>query len=145
MKAQSHVKVSELADFDAAEFLETPEDIASYISAVLEDGDSSLVAAALGDIARARGMTEVARDAEISREVLYKALRPNSAPRLDTILKVLDAFGVELVARPISKHQPAKKPANTQAHAAKVEPTPRARKSTELRSRHAKTVATGTV
>lgn len=97
------IKVSELPDFDVAEFLETPKDIADYITAVIEDGDAALLAAALGDIARARGMAEVAKDAGITREALYKALRADSAPRFDTIAKVLGALGVGLVAKPVRR------------------------------------------
>jgi len=94
------IKVSELPEFDAAEYLNSDEDIAAYLTTVLEDNDPSLLAAALGDIARARGMTQVARDSGITREALYKALRPGSEPRFDTIRRVCAALGVRLVAQP---------------------------------------------
>lgn len=94
------VKVSELAEFDAAEYLESDEDIAAYLNAVLEEQDATLLAVALGDIARAKGMSQVAKDTGISREALYKALRPGSAPRFDTIFKVCRALGVRLIAAP---------------------------------------------
>lgn len=97
------ISVSELADFDAAEYLETPEDIAAYISATMEDGDAALLAVVLGDIVRARGMTEIAKDAGITREALYKILRAGSSPRFDTMTKVMHALGVELVAQPIAR------------------------------------------
>ncbi len=80
--------VKYLPDFDLAEQLKTDEDIASYLSQVLEDNDPSELTHALGVIARARGMTEVARAAGLTREALYKALRPNSQPRFDTIARV---------------------------------------------------------
>jgi probable addiction module antidote protein len=96
------IKASELPEFDAAEYLGSDEDIAAYLTTVLEENDASLLAAALGDIARARGMTQVAKDSGITREALYKALRPGSAPRFDTVSKVCAALGVRLVAQPAS-------------------------------------------
>jgi probable addiction module antidote protein len=95
------IKVSELPEFDAAEYLNTEEDVAAYLSAVLEENDPALLAAALGDIARARGMTQVAKDSGITREALYKALRPGSDPRFETISRVCAALGVRLVAQPV--------------------------------------------
>jgi len=93
------IKVSELPDFDLAEHLKTDEDISAYLSQVLEDNDSSELTHALGVVARARGMTEVARAAGITREALYKALRPNSQPRFDTIARVCRALGLKLTAQ----------------------------------------------
>ena len=95
------IKISELPDFDAAEFLQTDADIAAYLSTVLEENDAGLLAAALGDIARARGMTQVAKEAGITREALYKALRPGSEPRFETVSRVCAALGVKLVAQPL--------------------------------------------
>lgn len=86
--------------WDAAEHLDSPEAIAAYLSAALEDGDPKLIAAALGDIARAQGMTQIAKDAELSRESLYRALSPEGNPTLDTVLRVSRALGVQLTARP---------------------------------------------
>jgi probable addiction module antidote protein len=94
-------KVSDLAEFDAAPYLDSEETIAAYLTDILEAGDSALLAAALGDIARARGMTEIAKSSGIAREALYKALRPDAQPRFDTISKVCAALGVRLVAQPI--------------------------------------------
>ena len=74
------IKLSELPEFDASEYLDSEDDIAAYLTAVLEENDPALLAAALGDIARARGMSQVAKDAGIAREALYKALRPGSEP-----------------------------------------------------------------
>lgn len=88
--------------WDPAEHLGTPEDIAAYLEAALEDGDPKLIAAVLGDIARAKGMTQLARDTGLSRESLYRALSPDGNPEFGTVLKVLHAFGVRLEARPVS-------------------------------------------
>jgi probable addiction module antidote protein len=85
--------------FDVTEHLQTEQDIADYLTLVLEDGDPALLAASLGDIARARGMTQMAKDAGMGREALYKALRPNASPRFETIARVCKALGVKLVAQ----------------------------------------------
>ena len=95
------IKVSELPEFDMAQQLKTEEDIATYITLVMEEGDASELAHALGVAARARGMSEVARKSGLSREALYKALRPNAKPRFDTVNRVCAALGVRLVAEPI--------------------------------------------
>lgn len=84
--------------WDVAEHLESEEDMAAYLEAALEDGDPSLVAAALGDIARAKGMTVVARETGLGRESLYKALSPSGNPELATVLKVVRALGLRLHA-----------------------------------------------
>ena len=84
--------------YDTAEYLDTEEDMAHYLEAALEDGDPKLVAAALGDIARAHGMTHIARETGLSRESLYKALSPEGNPELATILKVVRAMGIRLHA-----------------------------------------------
>ncbi len=95
------VKVTELPVFDMAETLKTEEDITIYLNMILEEDDPSELAHALGVIAKARGMTQIARDAGIGRESLYKALRDGTSPRFDTINKVLKAMGIKLVAVPI--------------------------------------------
>jgi probable addiction module antidote protein len=86
--------------YDVAEHLRTPAEIAAYLEACLEEanGDAAFVAKALGDIARAKGMSQVARDAGLSRESLYKALSGDRAPGFDTILKVVHALGIRLHA-----------------------------------------------
>jgi probable addiction module antidote protein len=86
----------ETLPWDAADYLETREDIAAYLDAVLEDGDPELLKAALGDIARAKGMTEIARSAGLGRANLYKALSPNGNPEFITVAKVLRALGLRL-------------------------------------------------
>jgi len=87
--------------YDTANYLKTIEDIAGYLEAVLEDGDPELVAAALGDIARAKGMTQLARATGLGRESLYKALSANGNPEFATVLKVVRALGMTLTATPI--------------------------------------------
>lgn len=88
--------------WDPAEYLKTAEDMAAYLEASLEDGDVSLIAAALGDIARARGMTRIADETGLGRESLYKALSENGNPELATVLKVVKALGLQLHASPMS-------------------------------------------
>ena len=82
--------------WDAAEHLKTDEDIASYLDAAFEDGDPALMAAALGDVARAKGMTQIATEAGLGRESLYKALSPEGNPEFATIVKVVRALGLRL-------------------------------------------------
>ena len=86
--------------YDVAEHLRTPEEMAAYLEACFETagGDAACIAKALGDIARAKGMTQVARDAGLSRESLYKALSGDRSPGLDTVLKVVEALGLRLRA-----------------------------------------------
>ncbi len=88
-------KKTETRPWDVAEHLETEADMAAYLDAALEDGDVALVVAALGDIARAKGMSQVARDAGVGRESLYKALSPTGNPEFATILKVVRALGLQ--------------------------------------------------
>ena len=96
---KKRTKVADLPAFDAAPYLDSEEAVAAYLTDVIEANDASLLAAALGDIARARGMTEIARSAGITREALYKALRPDSAPRFETVRRVCAALGVRLVVQ----------------------------------------------
>jgi len=84
--------------WDAAEHLKTEDDMATYLEAALEDGDPALIAAALGDIARAKGMSHIARETGLGRESLYKALSPDGNPELSTVLKVVRALGLRLHA-----------------------------------------------
>jgi probable addiction module antidote protein len=84
--------------WDAVEHLETEEDMAAYLEAALEEGDPALVAAALGDIARAKGMSEIARETGLGRESLYKALSAEGNPEFATVLKVIRALGLRLHA-----------------------------------------------
>ena len=82
--------------WDAAEHLETKEDIAAYLEAALEDGDPAVIVAALGDIARSKGMTQIARETGLGRESLYKALSTEGNPEFATVLKVLKSLGLRL-------------------------------------------------
>ena len=84
--------------WDAAEHLETDEDMAAYLEAALEENDPSLITAVLGDIARAKGMSQIARQTGLGRESLYKALSPEGNPEFATILKVVNALGLQLHA-----------------------------------------------
>lgn len=86
--------------WDVIEHLETEEDMAAYLEAALEEGDPALIAAALGDIARAKGMTQIAHEAGLGRESLYKALSPEGNPEFATVLKVVRALGLRLHASP---------------------------------------------
>jgi probable addiction module antidote protein len=86
--------------WDPAAHLTSEEAMAAYLEAALEDGDPTVVTAALGDIARAKGMTRVARKAGLGRESLYKALSPNGNPELATVLRVVEALGLKLRAVP---------------------------------------------
>jgi len=95
------IKVADLPEFDAVPYLDSEAAIAAYLTDILEANDSALLASALGDIARARGMSEIAKASGLTREALYKALRPNAKPRYDTIAKVCGALGVRLVAQAI--------------------------------------------
>lgn len=88
------------APFDAADYLDTEETIAEYLTAALEDPNPDVFLAAVRDVARARGMAQLARDAGLGRESLYKALTPGAKPRQATVLKLLHALGVNLSARP---------------------------------------------
>lgn len=90
------ISVAELPEFDITEYLDSDEAIAEYLSVVLEEDDPCALTQALGSIARARGMSEIARAAGMTREGLYKALRPGSQPRFETVLKVCRALGVHL-------------------------------------------------
>jgi probable addiction module antidote protein len=84
--------------WDAAEHLTTEEDMAAYLEAALEDGDPALISAALGDIARAKGMSQIAQETGLGRESLYKALSPGGNPEFSTVLKVVRALGLRLHA-----------------------------------------------
>jgi probable addiction module antidote protein len=89
--------------YDVAEHLRTPEEMAAYLEACLEEakGNATFIAKALGDIARAKGMSQVAREAGLSRESLYKALSGERTPSFDTILKVIAALGLKLHAEAV--------------------------------------------
>ena len=95
------ISIAGLPEFDLAEQLKSEEDIAAYLTMVIEEGDTSELAHALGLAARARGMSEIAKASGITREALYRALRPDASPRFDTINRVCTALGVRLVAQAV--------------------------------------------
>lgn len=94
-----HVKTG---PFDPAAYLDSEEAIAAYMTEALDSNDPGFIADALGVIARARGMTQVARDAGLSRESLYRALSPDGNPELSTLLRVLAVLGLQLSVRPLN-------------------------------------------
>ena len=91
---------NELIPFDITEYLDSEEAMAEYLSQVLEDGDNEEFLRAIGHIAKAKGMAQIAKDTGLGRESLYKAFRPNAKPRFDTVLKVIDALKLQLNAIP---------------------------------------------
>lgn len=93
--------MAKFAPFDAADYLTDAASIAEYLSAALEDPNPDLFLVAVRDVARARGMTQLAKDAGVGRESLYKALTPGSKPRYDTVVKIMHALGVKLTATPL--------------------------------------------
>jgi probable addiction module antidote protein len=90
--------------FDAADYLDSPELIADYLSEAFETGDERLIAKALGTVARAKGMSEVANETGLSRENLYRSLSEQGRPELATAMKVLDSFDMQLVVKPKEKN-----------------------------------------
>ena len=95
------IKVADLPEFDAAPYLGSKTAVAAYLTDIMQANDPALLASALGDIARARGMREIAKASGLTREALYKALRPDAQPRFDTINRVCAALGVRLVAQAV--------------------------------------------
>jgi probable addiction module antidote protein len=92
---------SKTADWDSAELLDSSEAMEAYIEAAFEDGDAALIAHALGVVARAQGMSKIAKDAGLSRDAVYKALSREGNPTLLTLSKVLSAMGMKLTARAV--------------------------------------------
>jgi probable addiction module antidote protein len=99
------MKKTMISPYDVVEHLRTPKEMALYLQACIEesDGDAAFIAKALGDIARAKGMAQVAKESGLSRESLYKALSGDRIPGFDTVLKVLAALGLSLHTKPTSK------------------------------------------
>lgn len=95
--------MAKIAKFDAADYLDNEEVIAEYLNAALEDDNPDVFLAAIADVAKARGMTQLAKDTGLGRESLYKAIAPGAKPRYDTVLKLIRALGVELHAAPAPK------------------------------------------
>ena len=95
--------MAKASKFDAADYLKTPEAIADYLSEAFETGDETFIAEALGTVARAKGMADIANETGLSREGLYRSLSSQGRPELATAMKVLDAFDMRLVVRPKEK------------------------------------------
>lgn len=93
--------MKKIKQFDAADYLDDEEVIAGYLNAALEDENPDVFLAAIADVAKARGMTQLAKDAGLGRESLYKALAPGAKPRYDTVLKLLRSLGVDIRALPV--------------------------------------------
>ncbi len=100
-KAAKVIKI-ETAPFDAADYLDDNETIAAYLSAALTDPDPNVFLIAVKDVARARGMSQLAKDTQLGRESLYKALSTGAKPRYDTMIKVINALGVQLQVVPVA-------------------------------------------
>jgi probable addiction module antidote protein len=98
MKGNKMVKISK---FDAADYLKSPEAIAAYLTEAFATDDAAYICTALDTIARAKGMTSVAKETGLSRESLYKSFSGSSKPEFDTVRKVISSFGVRLVAEPV--------------------------------------------
>ena len=96
MKTLKKEKVSDLPEFDIAHYLKSKKAMTEYLNQVIADGDAAELAAALGHIARAKGMAEVSNSTGLTREALYKALKANSKPRFDTVSKVIQALGMRI-------------------------------------------------
>lgn len=96
------MKMKKATKWDASEYWTTEGDIAAYLNAALEDGDISVIATALGDVARTKGMTQIAKETGITRDGLYKALSPTGNPSFDTVQKVIRAFGLKLDVATVS-------------------------------------------
>jgi probable addiction module antidote protein len=124
MSADAKLK---LTKFDVTEYLDTDEAVSAYISEALAIGDPGFIADTIGVVARARGMTQIAKLAGLSRESLYKALSEDGNPELETLLKVIKALGLELSAQPARVQHPGEL---QEAKAiAKAKPKPRTRRS----------------
>lgn len=95
--------MTETTVWDAADYLDTPEDIASYLRAAFETTDAELIAAALGDVSRAKGMSAIARNAGVTREALYKGLTASGDPKLSTLVGVVRALGLQLQVVPAAE------------------------------------------
>jgi probable addiction module antidote protein len=96
MKKVKKIKITDFAVFDAVDYLKTDKDMADYLNAVLDDGDPALFVAAIGDIAKAKGMMEISKKSGVTREALYRSLKLSSQPRFETVAKVINALGMRL-------------------------------------------------
>jgi probable addiction module antidote protein len=97
------------ARWDASEFLDSDEAIAAYLSAAFEDGDPGFIAASIGHVAKAKGMSQIARETGLSRESLYRALSDDGNPELSTMTKVMQALGLRIQIAPAAPTRPSKR------------------------------------
>jgi probable addiction module antidote protein len=97
MSSKQKLKIEVLLEFDIAHYLKSKKAMMEHLNQVIADGDDAELAAALGHIARAKGMAEVSKSTGLTREALYKALRPNTKPRFDTVSKVIQALGMRIM------------------------------------------------
>lgn len=118
-----------LEEFDPADYIASDEAAAAYITEALQTNDAAIFAAAVGDVARARGMSDIAKKSGLAREGLYKALRPDSQPRMETMTRVLQAMNVRLVAQVIAPYELSPAPAPAQTTGAKPPAKPAAKKA----------------
>lgn len=100
-------KIVKSSKLDATDYLKTPEAIAEYLSEAFETGDEKFIGEAMGAVARAKGMSDIARETGLSRESLYKSLSSQGSPGLSTAMKVLDSFDMQLVVKPKEKEKEA--------------------------------------
>ena len=98
-----------ITDFDAADYLDNDAVIAEYLNAALEDENPDVFLQAVADVAKARGMSQLARDAGLGRESLYKAVAPGAKPRYDTVFRLVRALGIELHVAPVSRATPTRR------------------------------------
>ena len=95
-----------MSNFDAVDYLDSEEMMAEYLTAAMEDANPDVFLAALSDVAKARGIAQLAKDTGLGRESLYKTLAPGAKPRFDTIMKITKALGIPLVVKPEPAHHP---------------------------------------
>lgn len=100
MEGVHDMKTVKFSRYDTVDYLQTEEEIAAYLDAAVEDGDPALIAAALGDIARARNISQLARDTGMSREGIYRALSGDGNPSFATVMKIASALGLRISFRP---------------------------------------------
>ncbi|MFP4013589.1 MAG: addiction module antidote protein [Chitinispirillaceae bacterium] len=115
---------TEITEFDISEYLSDEESIAEYLTAIMEENDTRMLLSAIGDIAKAKGMSKIASESGLGRESLYKALNENAKPRFDTVLKVLEALGVNISfsAKHIEEQKPARRKARRKKSDKKLPP-----------------------
>ena len=101
------IKMSDLKKFDIAEILDSEQAMAEYLNAALEDDDPAFLITAIGDIARAQGMSKIAEKTGLGRESLYKSFREDASPRFDTVQRVVSALGLKLTVEPITETKAA--------------------------------------